>query len=262
MRQPMKLNIIVCVKSVVMNAPEGQVVRTPEFCELNPYDRPALEIALNLRDVHGGTVTAISMGPESSELALIETMALGVDRSILLCDAALAGSDTLATAKALGTAIKKLAPFDLVLFGARTSDSDTGQVGAQTATVLNLPLVTWAYSVAASGNEFIVERRADGFREKCAVSFPAMLAVHPGSIQPRDVGLHGIESAFAEGNVECWNLDDLGLPPGQVGEAGSPTRVISLKRVKKVRKCKFLDGSAEEQAQDLARIIVDTGLVG
>jgi hypothetical protein len=38
--------------------------------------------------------------------------------------------------------------------------------------------------------------------------------------------------------------------------------VNSLKRVKKVRKCKFLMGSAEAQAQELARLFVDTGFVG
>ena len=258
----MKLNIIVCVKSVVSRAPEGRVVRSPEFCELNPYDRPALELALNLREAHGGTVTTVSMGPESSEIALIETMALGVDRSILLCDSALAGSDTFATATALAAAIKKLAPFDLVLFGIRAADSDTGQVGPQTAILLNLPLVTWAYSIDPAENELLVERRADGFREKYALSFPAMLTVHHGAVQPRDVGLHGIESAFAEPKVEYWNLDALGLSAEQVGESGSPTQVISLNRVKKVRKCKFLTGSTEELAQDLARLFVDTGLVG
>jgi electron transfer flavoprotein beta subunit len=62
--------------------------------------------------------------------------------------------------------------------------------------------------------------------------------------------------------VEFWNLKELGLSPQQAGEQGSPTRVISLKRVKKVRKCRFLTGSAEEQAQDLARLFVDTGFVG
>ena len=258
----MKLNIIVCVKSVVVGAPEGQVVRSSEFCELNPYDRPALEIALNLREAHGGAVTTVSMGPESSEVALIETMALGVDRSILLCDPALAGSDTLATATALGAAIKKLAPFDLVLFGIRTADSDTGQVGPQTAILLNLPLVTWAYSIELAENEFFVERRADGFREKFALPLPAMVTVHPASIQPRDVGLYGIQSAFAARKVEFWNLKELGLSTEQVGEPGSPTQVISLKRVKKIRKCKFLTGPAEEQAQDLARLFVDTGFVG
>jgi len=258
----MNLNIIVCVKSVVISAPDGQVVRSPESCELNPYDRPAIEIALNLRDAYGGTVTAVSMGPQSSEIALIETMALGVDRSILLSDPALAGSDTLATATALSAALKKLTPFDLVLFGIRTADSDTGQVGPQTAVMLNLPLVTWAYSIEMADNELLVERRADGFREKLALSFPAMVTVHPGSVQPRDVGLHGIESAFAVPKVEIWNLKELGLFPEQVGAHGSPTQVISLKRIKKVRKCKFLTGPAEEQAQELARLFVDTGFAG
>ena len=89
-----------------------------------------------------------------------------------------------------------------------------------------------------------------------------MVTVHPGSVQPRDVGLHGIESAFAEPKVEIWNLKKLGLSPEQVGEQGSPTQVISLKRVKKERKCEFLTGSAEEQAEDLVRRFVDTGLVG
>jgi electron transfer flavoprotein beta subunit len=258
----MNLNIIVCVKSVVVSAPDGRVVRSPESCELNPYDRPAIELALNLRETYGGTVTTVSMGPESSEIALIETMALGVDRSILLSDSALAGSDTLATATVLSAAIKKLAPFDVVLFGIRAADSDTGQVGPQTAVMLNLPLATWAYSIEMVHNELMVERRADGFREKLALTLPAMVTVHPGSVQPRDVGLHGLEAAFAASNVEFWNLKDLALSPEQVGEHGSPTQVISLKRVKKVRKCKFLGGSAEEQAQELARLFVDTGFVG
>ena len=132
----MDLNIIVCVKSVVLDAPKGRVVRSSESCELNPFDRPVLEVALNLREAHGGKITAISMGPEASALALIETMALGIDRSILISDPALAGSDTLVTSTALAAAIQKIAPFDLVLFGTRTADSDTGQVGPQTAALL------------------------------------------------------------------------------------------------------------------------------
>lgn len=257
----MDLNIIVCVKSVVMDAPEGRVVRSTESCELNPFDRPALEVALHLREVCGGAVTAISMGPEAAALALIETMAMGVDRGILISDPALAGSDTLATATALAAAIKNLAPFDLVLFGTRTADSDTGQVGPQTAVLLNLPLVTWAHSIQLMHSGLHIERRADGFQEKFELSFPAVLTVHPGSIQPRDVGLHGIELAFAESKVENWGLKKLGLSPEQVGEQGSPTRLLSLKRVKKERKCEFLPGSAEEQAEELVRRFVDTGLV-
>ena len=44
----MKLNIIVCIKSVVISAPNGIVVRTIDNCELNPFDRPAIEMAVKL----------------------------------------------------------------------------------------------------------------------------------------------------------------------------------------------------------------------
>jgi hypothetical protein len=80
--------------------------------------------------------------------------------------------------------VKQLTHFDLVLFGIRTADSDTGQVGPQTAVMLNLPLVTWAYSIEMADNDLLIERRADGFREKLALSFPAMVTVHPGSVHP------------------------------------------------------------------------------
>jgi electron transfer flavoprotein beta subunit len=257
----MNLNIIVCIKSVVVAAPEGRVVRSTESCELNPFDRPALEVALHLREVGGGAVTAISMGPEASALALVEAMAMGVGRGILISDLALAGSDTLATATALAAAIKKLAPFDLVLFGTKSADSDTGQVGPQTAALLNLPIVTWAYSIEPVKSGLHIERRSDGFQERFELSYPAVLTVHPGSVQPRDIGLHGIESAFAEPRVESWSLKDLDLLPHQVGEQGSPTRVLSLRRIKRERKCEFLPGSAEEQTDELIRRFVDSGMV-
>ena len=116
----MKLRIIVCIKSVLLDAPNGQVIRLPEKCALNPFDRPAIEMALELREKNGGSVTALSMGPEVASLALYEAMAMGVDRSVLISDPALAGSDTLATSRALGAAIMQLKDFDLLLFGTRT----------------------------------------------------------------------------------------------------------------------------------------------
>ncbi|MBW1836763.1 MAG: electron transfer flavoprotein subunit beta/FixA family protein [Deltaproteobacteria bacterium] len=258
----MGLNIIVCIKSVVINVTDGQVVRSSESCELNPYDRPALELALRLREEGGGTVTAISMGPEVSALSLLEAMALGVDRSVLISDLALAGSDTIATSTVLAAAIKKLAPFDLILFGVRTADSDTGQVGPQTAVLLELPMVTGAHSIEQVDAGFIIERIADGFQERFEISFPAALTVHPRAVEPRNIGLYGIESAFEECKVENWDLNVLGLSPNQVGEEGSPTQVLSLKRVTKERKCELLSGSIEEQAEELIERLVETGFIG
>lgn len=258
----MALQIIVCIKSVIMQAPKGRITRSSDSCELNPYDLPALEMALRLREEHGGTVTALSMGPEPCAFVLHEAMAMGVDRSVLVCDSALAGSDTLATSTALAAAIKKLAPFDLLLFGTRSADSDTGQVGPQTAVLLDLPLVTGVHAVEKKETGLIVARRADGFLEKFEVSFPAVLTIGLGSAQSRDMTLFAIEVAFEEGDIEQWCLKDLGLSKDLVGEAGSGTKVLSMSPVDRGRKCQFLSGSAEEQADQLIKRLVESGFIG
>ena len=257
----MGLNIIVCIKSVVTDAPDGKVVRASETCELNPFDRPAIETALCLRDQTGGEVIALSMGPESAALALYEALSIGVDRAVLITDPALAGSDTLATSTALGAAIKKLTPFDIVLFGARTSDSDTGQVGPQTATLLDLPLVTGAYNTEYQDSKLKVERKIDEFIEEYEISLPCILTIHPSAVSPRDASLMGIETSFEGGQLTRMNIADLGLSSSDVGEVGSPTKVISMRKIKKVRECSFIEGSIEEQADGLIRQLKETGFL-
>ncbi|MBW1802657.1 MAG: electron transfer flavoprotein subunit beta/FixA family protein, partial [Deltaproteobacteria bacterium] len=80
----MGLHIIVCIKSVLVHAPKGQAVRTSDSCELNPFDRPALEAALRMKNEQGGSVTVVSMGPDSVMFTLQEAIAMGADRGILL----------------------------------------------------------------------------------------------------------------------------------------------------------------------------------
>lgn len=258
----MGLHIITCIKSVVVDAPNQSVIRSSDSCELNPFDRPALEQALRIKEAMGGAVTALTMGPESCAFILQEAMAMGIDRGVLVSDPALAGSDTLATSTTLAAAIKKLEPFDLVFFGTRTSDSDTGHVGPQTSVLLDMPLVSWAYTIQHHENGLLVERRIDGFRERFELSFPSILTIHPASAQPRDMGLSGIVGAFEEGEIQTWNLSDLRLSPSSVGETGSPTRLLSMSRVDRMKKCEFLDGTAEEQAEALLRRLLDSGLIG
>ena len=72
---------------------------------MNPADRHAVEAALVLANARGGEVTAITMGPESSESILREAVSLGVKSAYRLTDKAFAGADTLATATILKAAI-------------------------------------------------------------------------------------------------------------------------------------------------------------
>jgi electron transfer flavoprotein beta subunit len=257
----MGIQIIVCIKSINTNGLNHGDVRSSDSHELNPYDRPVLEMALRIKEELSGTITAISMGPEPCAFALSEAMAMGVDRGILLCDPALGGADTLATSNALAAAIKKLAPFDLVLFGSRAADSDTGHVAPQTAVLLDLPMVTGAHAVETKADGLIAERRADGFLECFEIFFPAGLSIHSSATLPRDVGLLGIELAFEEREVKKWNLKDLDLSADCVGGLGSATHVVTLSRVESARKCEFLMGSAADQVEALMNRVSLSGIL-
>ncbi|PID40751.1 MAG: electron transfer flavoprotein subunit alpha [Proteobacteria bacterium] len=256
------MHIIVCIKSVVIDAPKGKIVRTADKCVLNPFDRPALEIAVQLKSACGGSVTALSMGPPSAEASLREAMAGGADRAVLLCDPVMAGSDTLATSTALCAGIKHLAPFDLVLFGTRTSDSDTGQVGIQTAVLLGLPMLSGARQIQADDQMVTVTRSIDEFLETYELDLPAALTVQPATVSPKDPGLGMIAEAFDERTVETIAMDRLGLAPEQVGNTGSPTRVLSMRTLKKERTCQLIEGPPEQQADALIRQLTESGLIG
>ena len=258
----MSLNIIICIKSVVTSAPDGRVVRTADNCILNPFDRPAIEMALNLREAKGGTVTAVTMGPETGSIALHEALAMGVDKGILVTDRAFAGSDTLATSKVLAASIEKLKPYDLIIFGARSSDSDTGQVGPQTAVLLNLPILTGVKSIECSDKNIRVDRVIDEFEEGYEMVLPGAIAIHPKAVDARDTALSMVEKAFNRKAFARIHLADLELSVEGMGEKGSPTKLVSMNKIKKKHKCEFIEGSPEEQADKLVKRIKAGGYIG
>jgi electron transfer flavoprotein beta subunit len=258
----MSLNIIVCIKTVALQAPDSRGRIPVEAYDLNPLDRPALEAVLQLKEQYGGSVTALSMGPEFAVMALRQALALGVDRAVLLSDAGLVGSDTLATSTALAAALRRLMPLDLVVFGARTADGDTGHVGPQTAVALDLAMVTGACEMELSGGALKVVRRADGLVETFQMNLPGCLSIHPAAMQLRETALFGIEESFTEGEVEKWSMDSVGIAADDVGEPGSPTRVLATHRVVRKQQCEFIEGAEAEQAEQLVNRLMADGLLG
>lgn len=259
----MSIHVIVCIKSVIRSAPHGVSNRSPENSELNPFDRPALEAALQIKAAVGGTVTALSMGPAVAREALGEARAMGVDRAVLVNDRCLAGSDTLVTSRVLAAAITRLAPFEMVLFGARTADSDTGQVGAQTAALLQLPLISGVRDIEAGQFKWRISRLMDDWQEQWQVDPPAVLSIHPRAFSPRPIGLTGLAAAYEqEDDIETLSLADLeGLSANDVGLTGSPTRVAALHPVKRRRGGDMLTGESTEQVEDLMQRLAERGAI-
>lgn len=257
----MSVHMIVCIKSVVREAPQGVGRRTPENSELNPYDRPAIEAALRLKEQLGGRVTVLSMGPAVGVEALAEALAMGADQAILVNDAALAGSDTLVTARVLAAAIQRMAPFDLVLFGTRTSDSDTGQVGPQTATVMDLPFLGGVKQIDPQTEHWEMKRQMDDWEESWQVALPAAVTIHPRAFTPRPIPLVGIAQAHDQLNVKSWQLADIDLSASEVGLPGSPTRVAKLEKIKHQRTCRMIEGEPREQVEALIAHLTTMGMM-
>ena len=73
---------------------------------LNEFDTHALEEGLRLKDEGGADeVVAVLMGPGRAADSLRKALAMGADRSVLIADDALAGSDLVATTRVLAKAL-------------------------------------------------------------------------------------------------------------------------------------------------------------
>lgn len=86
-----------------------------------------LELALNIKDQYGGTVTVMTMGLPAAAEVLRQGLYRGADRAIRSYGPSLCGSDTLAASYILSCGVRKLNP-DIVLCGRQAIDGDTARL--------------------------------------------------------------------------------------------------------------------------------------
>ena len=115
------MKIAVCMKWVPVvarmkfDAETKRIIREGVPSEVNPYDVLSVQRAVELKESHGAEVTVYTMGPPQARDGLVRGLAAGADHAVHLMDAAFAGSDTLATSRALALALGK-EQYDLIFF--------------------------------------------------------------------------------------------------------------------------------------------------
>jgi electron transfer flavoprotein beta subunit len=165
---------------------DGTVNRAALPAIFNPEDLNALEMALEVRDRFGGTVTLITMGPPAACELLREALYRGADRVVLLTDRRFAAADTLATSYALGCAVRKIGRCDIVICGRQAIDGDTAQVGPQTAEKLGLNQVTYVEKIRDIKDRTIeIDRSIEGGFESVRATLPLLLTVTGTANEPR-----------------------------------------------------------------------------
>jgi electron transfer flavoprotein beta subunit len=252
-------HVTVCLKVV----PRPEEVRIdPETLRLNradvrsmvnPADLHAMEVALRLKDRHGGRVQVLSMGPPFVEEYLRLALAMGADEAYLLSDRAFGGADTLATSYTLACAIRQLGPPDLVVCGDESSDGATAQVPPGIAEWLGFTQVTYATEVALvdRGTRLWARRSLPGGYEVLATGLPAVLSVLSRATRPRFLDM-GRRLWATTAPVAVWGADDLDLDAGAIGVAGSATVVAGTREAEqRDRRRVMLEGTPAEQARSL-----------
>lgn len=217
--------------------------------EINQPDKNALEMALQLKQNHGGEVILLSMGPPFFEQHLRVGIAMGADNAILLSDRAFAGADTYPTSYTLAMAIKKIGNFDLVLCGEESSDASTGQVPPGIAEWLGIPQVTYVTQLNLTGNSARAKRTIKGGYEIIDAPLPLLASVELGCNSPRFPDFRRKRWAEKEFKLTVWTAADLGAEINKIGSAGSHTIVQELIELPKPsRKKQHIDGSPEQEA--------------
>ncbi|HXH22790.1 MAG TPA: electron transfer flavoprotein subunit beta/FixA family protein [Dehalococcoidia bacterium] len=222
---------------------------------INPPDMNALELALQLRERHGGVVTVLSMGPPFFERYLRLTLCAGADRVVLLSDRAFGGADTLGTSRTLAAGIEKIGGFDLVLCGEESSDGATAQVPPGIAEWLDLPQVTYALSVDIDlpNRRLSARREVKGGHERLLAPLPAVVSVKQGINEPRFIDWSLKPWADSVDRVTVWSAQDLEVPLEEVGTAGSATVVAGVSQSPtRERRRERLTGDPARIARELA----------
>src|SRR3954470_19042942 len=203
--------------------PDGRLRRDGVEPEMNPYCRRAVSKAVELAAERGGSrVTVFTLGPPAADDTLREAIAWGLDRDtdirgVHVTDAAFAGSDTLATAKALAATLRREGPFDLVLTGRNSVDADTGQVGPELAELLDLPFLTGVRYLSIEGTRVDARCEHDDGWLQAEVRLPAILSCAERLTDPTKVDPAGRDAVPAE-RVRTMSAADLG--PGPWGQDG------------------------------------------
>ncbi len=251
------MKIIVCCKAVPGVVHEAKVASDGkslqyqgEFFSMNECDEAALEEAVALKRAHGGEITVVTMGPLAAQEILYLGLSKGADRAVRI-DAQT--QDSQCAGVVLAAAFKKL-EYDVVLSGAQSRDTLSGQAGIAVAVRLGIP---FAYAVVeiqlTSGGALRVRKELGGGRyADMELSLPALLCVQTG-IRPLTYVPPARTMRARQQPVRSFSLADLGLEADALIPRGY--RILDVFPPERTSRVEFFSGNPQEVAANLlARI--------
>lgn len=248
------MNMVVCIKQVPdtteikIDPVKNTLIRQGVPSIMNPFDKNALETALQLKDAYGGKVVVISMGPGQAKAVIREAIAMGADEGYLVTDRAFGGSDTYATSYILSQAIQKLGPFDVILGGKQAIDGDTGQTAPSIAEHMGATRLTYVLDLKVEGDKVIARRQVEEGIEVIETTFPVLCTATKESNKPRYATVSRKLYSMKCEIPELTFADFPGIDTEKIGLKGSPTKVKATFTPKRTATGVKVEGTSPAQA--------------
>jgi electron transfer flavoprotein alpha subunit len=161
---------------------------------------------------------------------LKNSIALGLDDVYLLSDSLFSGSDTYATSYILSKGIELIGNFDLILCGRQSTDGDTGQIGQEIASHLDIPCLINVVAIELLEKNHIkckvLTEHGYIFLE---VALPTVVCVLKGINEPRIPTISGLIKANGA-KVKVIDSRVLVVDKSKCGLQGSPTKIKRVRR--------------------------------
>jgi len=291
------MHICVCVKqtpgssSVYVDPISGQVDYERFVQVLNPADACAVEAAVRLKELLGGTVLVLTLGPEDTEGALRAALAIGADTAIRLWHPQADNWGPFTVAAALAAYIKHQASLpDLVLCGDASSDWASGTVGPALAEMLDLPQITGVMQLnvvagLAPARLQVMRRLERGYRELLEAQPLLLITVTSDLNEPRYPSLPAHIAAL-QAKIPCFDLHtllgeslhyesdettllEMHIPRPRPRRIAAPdSHHTAFERIGEIvsggaigRQTRLIEGTSEELAKVLVEFLLDKGFV-
>jgi electron transfer flavoprotein beta subunit len=222
--------------------------------KISDFDKNALEEGLRIREKHGGSVTMVTLGPQTANDAAKEALRMGADDAYLIQGVDTEQLDARATSEILATAIRKIGEFDLVICGDASIDMYSGQVGPRLAEKLGIPQISHTKKVTLNGNVVTAERDLEEADETVETPMPVLLTVTKEINEPRIPTITMFIKASRK-TVRTLDAGEFGVP------FATSIKVLKALAPTTQRRKEFIEGKPAEIAENLARQLLKEGVV-
>jgi len=259
---PRLKKVAICIKQIPLIDLATRTIKRDGPNVISAFDLRAISLAAELKHRFGCETVVVTMGPPQARSALTDALAMGMDQAVHLEDRAFAGSDTLATARALAAWLRR-DNFDLILMGKYSLDAETGQVGPEIAELLGIGQVTGVRKLEIADSSIYAERESDEGFDEVKARMPALITCAERVAQPIKLKPGAVELAKGK-SVTAVQASELSDDPKLFGLAGSPTWVeeIRFQEPVKVAGCTVAATEPQKAAAEVLQLLEARGALG